>query len=310
MLSGPTADPFSSGAVNQTGTVGFASATCRMANDKLTTEARDALTNVVTDARSSGLAPDAGGDVVEGKPGFGVGEVIGLVVAAVVLVITFGSLIAAGLPLLTALLGIGIGIGLVTAASGFVDMSSTTPMLALMLGSAVAIDYALFIVSRYRNELAAGHEPEEAAGRAVGSAVVFAGLTVVIPLAALSIVGIPFLTQMGLAAAVTVAIAVIIALTLLPALLGFAGHRVLGKKARVTEDGFGTQQRVRPRRAGRHGPARQGRPARPGSAQCGRRRRETPPPTRRETRTRPRLTCWGRRRWGRRPQRSRQAALG
>jgi RND superfamily putative drug exporter len=236
------ADPFSSGTVNQTNTVGYASVSYQVTTDKLTTEARDVLMRVVADARAGGLTVEVGGDAVEGKPGFGVGEVIGIIVAAVVLVITFGSLIAAGLPLLTALLGIGIGIALITAASGFVDMSSTTPMLALMLGLAVAIDYALFIVSRYRHELEDGHEPEEAAGRAVGtagSAVVFAGLTVVIALAALSIVGIPFLTQMGLAAAVTVAVAVIIALTLLPALLGFAGRRVLGKKARVIENGFG-----------------------------------------------------------------------
>jgi len=237
-------DPFSSGAANQADTVGFASVTYRVPNDQLTTEARDTLMRVVSDARASGLTVEAGGDAVDGKSGFGMGEVIGLIVAAVVLVITFGSLLAAGLPLLTALLSIGIGIALITAASGFVDMSSTTPMLALMLGLAVAIDYALFIVSRYRHELSAGHEPEEAAGRAVGtagSAVVFAGLTVVIALAALSIVGIPFLAQMGLAAAVTVAVAVIIALTLLPAMLGFAGRRVFGKKAPKASPAFGAR---------------------------------------------------------------------
>ena len=96
-----------------------------------------------------------------------------------------------------------------------------------MLGLAVGIDYALFVMSRYRHEVAAGREPEEAAGRAIGtagSAVVFAGLTVVIALAGLSITGITFLTQMGLAGAATVAVAVVIALTLLPALLAYAGR--------------------------------------------------------------------------------------
>jgi len=111
------------------------------------------------------------------QPQNGLTEVIGVVVAAVVLVITFGSLVAAGQPLLTALLGIAISVGAITAATGVVDLSSTTPTLALILGLAVAIDYALFVVSRYRHELAAGRDPQEAAGRAVGtagSAVVFA----------------------------------------------------------------------------------------------------------------------------------------
>ncbi|GLH99818.1 MMPL family transporter [Phytohabitans aurantiacus] len=224
-------DPFSSGAVNQAGTIGFAEATYQVPGDDVSDAARAALTSVVDQARASGLSVEVGGDALAVDAKQGLGEIIGVVVAALVLVITFGSLIAAGLPLLTAILGIAIGIGVITAASGFVDLSSNTPTLALMLGLAVAIDYALFIVSRYRHELAAGHEPQEAAGRAVGtagSAVVFAGLTVIIALAALSVVGIPFLTQMGVAAAFTVAVSVVIALTLLPALLGFAGRRIAG----------------------------------------------------------------------------------
>ncbi|HVQ96373.1 MAG TPA: MMPL family transporter, partial [Mycobacteriales bacterium] len=223
-------DPFQAGGINQAGTVGYAQATYSVESGEITDEARAALLAAVEHARSGGLTVEVGGDAVQAQPENNLGEVIGVVVAAVVLVITFGSLAAAGLPLLTALLGIAIGVGAITAATGFVDLSSTTPTLALMLGLAVAIDYALFIVSRYRHEIALGREPEEAAGRAVGtagSAVVFAGLTVVIALAALSVVGIPFLTQMGLAAAGTVAVSVVIALTLLPALLGFAGRRVL-----------------------------------------------------------------------------------
>ncbi|GLZ01207.1 membrane protein [Actinoplanes sp. NBRC 103695] len=229
-------DPFQSGAVNQAGTVGFAQATYRVAAQELTDGDRDALTGIAERASTKNLSVEVGGDALQPQSEQGLGEVIGVAVAAVVLVITFGSLVAAGLPLLTALFGIGIGISLITAATGFIDLSSNTPILALMLGLAVSIDYALFIVSRYRHELADGREPEEAAGRAVGtagSAVVFAGLTVVIALAALSVVGVPFLTQMGLAAALTVAIAVIIALTLLPAMLGFAGRRILGRRART-----------------------------------------------------------------------------
>jgi RND superfamily putative drug exporter len=238
-------DPFETRTVNAAGTIGFAQATYKVSAQELTTADRDALTAIVDKARAGGLTVEVGGDALQVKSEQGIGEVLGVGVAAIVLVITFGSLIAAGLPLLTALLGIGIGIGAITAATGFIDLSSTTPVLALMLGLAVAIDYALFIVSRYRGELALGRDPEDAAGRAVGtagSAVVFAGLTVVIALAALSVVGVPFLTQMGLGASFTVAIAVVIALTLLPAMLGFAGRRVLGKKVNhKTTDSFGTR---------------------------------------------------------------------
>ncbi|MFE7172094.1 MMPL family transporter, partial [Streptomyces sp. NPDC057616] len=122
------------------------------------------------------------------------------------------------------------------------DLGSTTSTRAMMIGLAVGIDYALFIVSRYRAELAEGREREEAAGRAVGtagSAVVFAGLTVVIALVGLSVVNIPMLTKMGVAAAGTVAIAVLIALTMIPALLGYAGRKVkpAGQKSKLLGGG-------------------------------------------------------------------------
>ena len=146
--------------------------------------------------------------------------------------ITFGSLLAAGLPLLTALIGVGIGMGGLLTVSGFTELNTNTPVLALMIGLAVGIDYALFIVSRYRNELARGLDHEQAVGRAVGtagSAVVFAGLTVIVALAGLTVVGIPFLGEMGVAAALTVVIAVLIAVTLLPAVLGFAGDKIHGR---------------------------------------------------------------------------------
>ncbi|GAB1693269.1 MMPL family transporter [Krasilnikovia sp. M28-CT-15] len=226
---GSVTDPFQTRAVNQAGTVGYAQATYSVQAPELTSAARDALTTAVDGARSAGLTVETGGDAVQHQPGGSATEVIGLVVAAVVLVITFGSLVAAGLPLLTGIIGIGIGVGAISVATHFADLSGNTSTLAMMLGLAVAIDYALFIVSRYRHELAIGRDPQEAVGRAVGtagSAVVFAGLTVVIALAGLAVVGIPFLTQMGLAAAGTVAISVLIALTLLPALLGFAGRRI------------------------------------------------------------------------------------
>ncbi len=235
---GAVADPFESRTVSADGRTAFTQVSYPVQADELTEQARDALTAAGEPARAAGLTVEYGGDAMQAQSEQGLTEVIGVVVAAVVLLITFGSIIAAGLPLLTAIIGVGIGVAGITVATGFVDLSSNTPVLALMIGLAVAIDYALFIVSRYRHELSAGHDPQEAAGRAVGtagSAVVFAGLTVVIALSALSVVGIPFITQMGIAAAATVLIAVLIALTLLPALLGFAGRRIEGRRARDTE---------------------------------------------------------------------------
>ncbi len=224
-------DPFTAKAISADGRTGYAQVTYDVSAQEVTPEAQEAVATAVEPARASGLTVEYGGDAMQVEDEQSLTEVIGIGVAAVVLLITFGSLIAAGLPLLSAIIGIGIGVTAITAATGFMDIGSGTPILALMIGLAVSIDYALFIMSRYRHELGTGLEPEEAVGRAVGtagSAVVFAGLTVVIALAGLFVVDIPFLTQMGLAAAFTVVLAVAIALSLLPALLGFAGRRVLG----------------------------------------------------------------------------------
>ncbi|MGC5165624.1 MMPL family transporter [Luteimicrobium sp. DT211] len=163
-------------------------------------------------------------------------EVVGLVIAAIVLFLTLGSLRLAGMPLLTAIVGVGVGVGSAYALSSVIDMTSMTPILALMIGLAVGIDYALFIVNRARRlVLDKGLAAHEAVARAVGtagSAVFFAGLTVVVSLSGLSIIGISFLTTMALVAAGTVVIAVLVALTLLPALLGFVGERLVTAKQR------------------------------------------------------------------------------
>lgn len=179
----------------------------------------------------------AGGPYTEPLELLGPTELVGVVVALLVLLVTFGSLLAAGMPILTALLGVGIGVAGVLSLSAVVTISSATLTLALMLGLAVGIDYALFLLSRHRQQLAEGVPAAESAGRAVGtagSAVVFAGLTVVIALAGLSVTGIPFLATMGLAAAATVAVAVLIATTLLPAIMGFAGDRLIPKGRAAT----------------------------------------------------------------------------
>ncbi|MFC9248379.1 MMPL family transporter [Streptomyces sp. NPDC057136] len=233
------ADPYAANAVSKNGSTAYISVSYKVNSMELTDATREALEEAGTSAEKGGMTVEIGGDALQVMPETGAGEIVGVAIAAVVLVITFGSLIAAGLPLITALIGVGVGVSLITALANVLDLGSTTSTLAMMIGLAVGIDYALFIVSRYRAELAEGREREEAAGRAVGtagSAVVFAGLTVVIALAGLAVVNIPMLSKMGFAAAGTVAIAVLIALTLVPALLGFAGKRVMGRKARKAAD--------------------------------------------------------------------------
>ncbi|KOY50221.1 MMPL family transporter [Streptomyces sp. XY332] len=231
-------DPYQAQAVSQDGSTAYVSVKYTVSGMELKDETRDALKDSGTAAQAAGLTVEIGGDALMTAPETGSGEIVGIMIAAIVLVITFGSLIAAGLPLLTALIGVGIGVSSITALANVLDLGSTTSTLAMMIGLAVGIDYALFIVSRYRVELAEGRERDEAAGRAAGtagSAVVFAGLTVVIALVGLAVVNIPMLTKMGFAAAGTVVIAVLVALTLVPAILGFAGKKVLpaGKKSRL-----------------------------------------------------------------------------
>ncbi|MER6088366.1 MMPL family transporter [Streptomyces bluensis] len=230
-------DPYLTRSVSQDGTIAYAQVGYKVAGMELEDASRDALEKAAQNARDTGLTVEVGGDALQAAPSTGTTEIIGIAVAAVVLVVTLGSLVAAGLPLLTAVIGVGIGVASIMALASTLDLGSTTSTLAAMLGLAVGIDYALFIVSRYRGELAEGHDREEAVGRAAGtagSAVVFAGLTVVIALAGLSVVQVPMLTKMGLAAAGTVAVAVLIALTMTPALLGYAGRRIqpAGRKAR------------------------------------------------------------------------------
>ncbi|MER6115577.1 MMPL family transporter [Streptomyces sp. NPDC001743] len=228
-------DPYTGNAVSKNGTTAYVSVTYKVNSMELTDATREALEDAGESAQKTGMTVEIGGDALQVMPETGATEIVGIALAAVVLVITFGSLIAAGLPLLTALIGVGIGVSSITALANVLDLGSTTSTLAMMIGLAVGIDYALFIVSRYRAELAEGREREEAAGRAVGtagSAVVFAGLTVVIALVGLAVVNIPMLSKMGFAAAGTVAIAVLIALTLVPAMLGFVGKRIVGRKAR------------------------------------------------------------------------------
>nr|WP_206326762.1 MMPL family transporter [Streptomyces sp. S3(2020)] len=230
------ADPFETKEVSKDSTTAYATVTYKVTSSEVTDASRTAVDKAADQARESGLTVETGGSAMDsgGGPG-GVAEIIGIAVAALVLLITFGSLAAAGLPLLTAILGVGVSMFTITMLAEAFGLSTSTGTLAMMLGLAVGIDYALFVVSRYREERDKGHAPQEAAGLAVGtagSAVVFAGLTVVIALAGLTVVGIPMLTKMGLTAAGAVVVAVVIALTVVPALVGFWPNAVLSGAAR------------------------------------------------------------------------------
>ncbi|MEV5569920.1 MMPL family transporter [Spirillospora sp. NPDC052269] len=233
-------DPYEAKALSQDQRTALTQVTYKVTQVDVKESSRHALDSAAGAGRDAGLTVEMGGSATQAMPEQGASELIGLAIAAVVLIITLGSLVAAGLPLLNAILGVAIAMSGITAATGLIDMSSTTSTLALMLGLAVAIDYALFITSRFRHELAEGRPGDEAAGRAVGtagSAVVFAGLTVVIALVGLGVVGIPILTEMGVAAGFAVIVAVLIALSLLPAMLGFAGRRVIGGRIRGLRGG-------------------------------------------------------------------------
>ncbi|MEV5686505.1 MMPL family transporter [Streptomyces sp. NPDC052164] len=228
-------DPFEVKAVSADRSAAYTQVTYEVSGAELSEQSRRALSDTMAKASRSGLTVEAGGTALKGERGSHAAEVVGLGVAAVVLLLTLGSLLAAGLPLITALVGVGIGVCSITALASTFELDSTTSVLAMMLGLAVGIDYALFIVSRYRSELADGRLPEDAAGRALGTAgstVIFAGLTVVIALAGLAVVNIPLLTKMGVAAAGTVVLAVLVALTLVPALLGVAGGRIKAPRTR------------------------------------------------------------------------------
>ncbi|MEJ3750532.1 MMPL family transporter [Actinomycetes bacterium KLBMP 9797] len=238
-------DPFEAGAVSGDGSAAYANVRYAVKANAVTDASVAEIDAAADVARQAGLTVEAGGSAMEPGGGGGVAEIIAIGLAAVILLITFGSLVAAGLPLLTALLGVAVSMMSILAVGDALGLSATTGTMALMLGLAVGIDYALFVVSRYREERARGLSAVEAVGLAVGtagSAVTFAGLTVVIALAGMAVIGIPMLTKMGLAAVAAVVVAVLVALTLVPAVLGFVPDKVLSRSARRGPVAIGGEQ--------------------------------------------------------------------
>jgi len=236
--------PAAGSSISADGSTGFASVSYDVPSAEVTDASRAQLEEAVEQARDDGLTAEVRGSALDSPTSMSAIELIGVAVAAVVLLLTFGSLVAAGLPLLTAIIGVAISFLGVWALAGPLEMAITSGILALMLGLAVGIDYAMFVVSRYQEERRTHDDAEAAAGRAVGtagSAVVFAGSTVVIALAGLFVVGIPSLTKMGLAAAGAVVVAVLVALTLVPAMLGVFPDLV---RSRAQRRGGRTSPRV------------------------------------------------------------------
>lgn len=224
-------------AVSQDRRIAFAQLQLGVSRNNVTEATAEEVASALSIARNAGITAEAGGDIVQLAPDqiLGIGEVVGVLVAAVVLMVMFKTILAAGIPLMVALFSLAVGVGSVFALGGVVEINATTPVLAVMLGLAVGIDYSLFILSRYRSYILEGDEPETAIATALGTAgnaVIYAALTVIIALSALSVIRIPLLTTMGLAAAGTVAVAAIAAITLLPAFVGLLGDRILTKKMR------------------------------------------------------------------------------
>jgi membrane protein YdfJ len=225
--------PYEAGTISYKKEIGYAVITYKSETLQVTDASKELVLKSVEQARIEGLQAELGGTVEFSELEIGgTSEIIGIIAAFMILAITFTSLLAAGLPILTAIIGLVIGVMSVIIASNFIEMASFSLILAIMLGLAVGIDYGLFIISRYRQNLVEGKGVEESIAHAnatAGSAVIFAGLTVIIALAGLAVTGIPFITVMGVAGAFTVLVAVLISILVVPALLGMAGERIRPK---------------------------------------------------------------------------------
>ncbi|MEU6861549.1 MMPL family transporter [Glycomyces sp. NPDC046736] len=224
---------------------------------EVTPETKRAVIDVFEDSPVDGVNADFSSEMQDSVPQIaGVSEVIGLVVAGIVLVLMLGTFVGAALPLVTALVGVGVGAMATMSLSGLVEMTSVTPILGVMLGLAVGIDYSLFIVNRHRRQLKEGYDVDESIALATGTsgnAVVFAGATVLIALVALNITGIPFLGLMGSIGAFCILCAVLIAVTFTPALLRLTGMKILSKRERAARDAHETAKRpdLKPMHTGR-----------------------------------------------------------
>jgi RND superfamily putative drug exporter len=233
------ADPFVDASfISDSGTIAYAQVQLKESAGSVSDATIADIQSAVIAARVNGLQVETGGDLIPKALGeiLGIGEVAGVVLALVVLFITLGSLVAAGMPIITALVAIAVSMAGLFSLSKLITINATTPVLGVMLGLAVGIDYSLFIINKYRRLLRDGYSYKEAVSKAIGTAgnaVIFAALTVVIALSALTIVNIPFMSLMGLSGAATIAIAALVSVSFVPAMLGVVGKRVFTRKTRA-----------------------------------------------------------------------------
>ena len=224
-------DPFTAGTVSPDGRIGFAEIAFDRPSTELGTAPLAAIADAMEPARAAGVVAVLGGDAafINGETETSGAEAVGLLAALVVLVVAFGTVLAALVPIALALVAIAIGLGGITLLANAMDVSTAAPTVAAMIGLGVGIDYALFIVARYREGRAAGQDNAAALSNAMGSAgsaVLLAGGTVVVAMAALVLTGLGFLASIGLSTSLVVLLAVATALTLLPALLSLLGDRI------------------------------------------------------------------------------------
>ncbi len=236
---GATVSELSSGyrTVSEDGAAAVATVVFDVAINEVTTEVKTEIEDLVTDAGIEGVEIHPSQEIAQTVPSvLGPGEVAGVVVAAIVLFVILGTVLGAALPLLTALLGVGVASLASLSFSGVVEFVSVTPVLGVMLGLAVGIDYSLFIINRHRRQLKQGATMHDSIGLAngtSGNAVVFAGVTVIVALLALNVTGVGFLGLMGSVGAVAVLVAILMAITLTPAVLALVGPRILGRRERA-----------------------------------------------------------------------------
>jgi RND superfamily putative drug exporter len=216
--------------ISKDGTVAYANVQFNVrANDVKSAESKAMLSQVKA-ANAPGLQVAAGGQIIQAaeRSSFS-SESVGFLAAMVILLIAFGSVLAMGLPLITALFGIGLGFMIIKVLTAVIAMPSFTSQIAAMIGIGVGIDYALFIVTRYRQALASGMEPEQAVTKSMttsGRAVVFAGVTVIISLLGMFLINISLIRGMAIGAGSAVLATMLAAVTLLPAILGFTGRNI------------------------------------------------------------------------------------
>jgi putative drug exporter of the RND superfamily len=215
--------------VSKDGAVAYATVDFAKRENQITTQTTNSVQSLAFGARSSGLRVALGGQMFQSRPTLGATELIGIVAAIIILLVVFGSVLAMGLPIMTALFGIGIGLALVEMISHLVSTPNFAGQLASMIGIGAGIDYALFIVTRYRQGLHEGLEPEAAVVRAIdtaGRTVVFAGTTVMISVLGLYLMGVAFVRGLAIGTSLTVALVMVASITLLPAVLGFTGRNI------------------------------------------------------------------------------------